>query len=79
MASVAVSTCEQCTHNLSCPRTDPDTETLQCISTSQLCDGTELCSGGQDEGDNIAALDCKQYNSILHLELPLESSHGLLV
>ena len=58
--SVSAEETLSCTDNLSCPRTDPDTETLQCIFTSQLCDDTELCSGGQDEGENIASLDCKQ-------------------
>ncbi|CAI8052154.1 Sodium/calcium exchanger 2 [Geodia barretti] len=56
--SVSAEETLSCTDNLSCPRTDPDTETLQCIFTSQLCDDTELCSGGQDEGENIASLDC---------------------
>ena len=54
-----------CTDNLSCPRSDPDSETLQCISTSQLCDGTNLCSGGQDEGGNLSTLDCEYKLNII--------------
>ena len=64
-ALVAVSRCQEtltCTDNLSCPRSDPDSESLQCITTSQLCDGSTLCSGGQDEGDNLSTLDCKEAN-----------------
>ena len=47
------------TDNLSCPRSDPDSQSLQCISASQLCDGSNLCSGGQDEGENLSTLDCE--------------------
>ena len=65
--SNAVTACQEMLFiacNFSCPRTDPDSETLQCISTSQLCDGSGLCSGGQDEGDNLAKLDCKRRCSL---------------
>ena len=34
--------------NLSCPRTDG---VLQCILRSNLCDNTEQCPSGADEGD----------------------------
>ena len=34
-------------------------ETLRCYSREQLCNGTRDCLTGSDEGDNIAALDCK--------------------
>ena len=47
------------TDNLSCPRSDPDSQSLQCIAVSQLCDGSSLCSGGQDEGDNLSTIDCE--------------------
>ena len=47
------------TENLSCPRSDPDSQSLQCITVSQLCDGSSLCPGGQDEGDHLSAVDCK--------------------
>ena len=48
------------TDNLSCPRSDPDRQSLQCITASQLCDGSNLCSGGQDEGEHLFAVDCKE-------------------
>ena len=54
------------TDNLSCPRSDPDSESLQCITTSELCDGTNLCSGGQDEGENLSTLDCKTLKLLQH-------------
>ena len=60
VAAVAVSRSQDtlsCSDNLSCLRSDR--ETLQCISSSQLCDGSELCDGGLDEGENLASLDCK--------------------
>ena len=47
------------TENLSCPRSDPDGQSLQCITASQLCDGSSLCPGGQDEGEHLSAVDCK--------------------
>lgn len=47
------------TDNLSCPRSDPDSQSLQCITASQLCDGSSLCSGGQDEGENLSTVDCE--------------------
>ena len=47
------------TDNLSCPRSDPDSQSLQCITASQLCDGSRLCPGGQDEGEHLSAVDCK--------------------
>ena len=43
------------TDNLSCPRLD---DALQCYSQGQLCNGTEDCMGGSDEGENLVALDC---------------------
>ena len=46
--------------NLSCPRTDPDNQPRLCFTMAQLCEGSQLCSGGQDEGDNLAALNCKK-------------------
>ena len=46
--------------NLSCPRSDPDNQSLQCITASQLCDGSNLCSGGQDEGEHVSTIDCKE-------------------
>ena len=43
--------------NLSCPFT---TNALVCYSRAELCNGgTPFCSGGSDEGLNLAALDCK--------------------
>ena len=47
------------TDNLSCPRSDPDSQSLQCITVSQLCDGSSVCSGGQDEGENLSSVDCE--------------------
>ena len=41
--------------NLSCPRVD---DVLQCYSRDMLCDGTEFCQGGSDEGENLNALEC---------------------
>ena len=49
------------TDNLSCPRSDPDSQSLQCIAASELCDGSNLCSGGQDEGENLFTVDCKSH------------------
>ena len=42
--------------NLSCPRIDDD---LQCYNKTMLCDGTQFCSGGSDEGANLVSLDCE--------------------
>ena len=40
--------------NLSCPFL------FMCLTTDQLCDGTEDClGGGIDEGVGFASLDCK--------------------
>ena len=41
--------------NLSCPLFDDD---LQCYSRAMLCDGTQFCQGGSDEGENLNALEC---------------------
>ena len=43
------------TDNLSCPRLD---SALQCYRQDQLCDGTEQCVGGADEGVDLIALAC---------------------
>ena len=42
--------------NLSCEFSTGD---LECYPRSQLCNGVSFCLTGSDEGDNIAALDCK--------------------
>ena len=42
--------------NLSC---EFSTTGLRCYPRSQLCNGVNFCVTGSDEGDNIAALDCK--------------------
>ena len=39
--------------NLSCPAP------FICLTTDHLCDGTEDCPGGIDEGVEFASLDCK--------------------
>lgn len=54
------------TDNLSCPRGDPDSQILQCITASQLCDGTSLCSGGHDEGENLSTVECKIFTRVLN-------------
>ena len=43
--------------NLSCEFSTPGQEA--CYARSQLCNGVNFCLTGSDEGDNIAALDCK--------------------
>ena len=45
--------------NLSCPRTDPDSQPLMCFTVAELCEGNQFCPGGQDEGDHLAALNCE--------------------
>ena len=49
--------------NFSCPILDQNI--LQCYSTAQLCDGSRICSGGSDEGDNLVALECDPINNLL--------------
>ena len=45
--------------NLSCINPfDPDNP-ADCLTTDQLCDGVLDCSGGLDEGNDFASLDCK--------------------
>ena len=45
--------------NLSCiNQIDP------CLVTAQLCDGTDDCENGLDEGNNFASLDCKLTNAV---------------
>ena len=43
--------------NLSCEFVSPGG--TFCYSRSELCNGNRVCLTGSDEGDNIAALDCK--------------------
>ena len=43
--------------NLSCEFVAPGG--TGCYSRSELCNGDRICLTGSDEGDNIAALDCK--------------------
>ena len=43
--------------NLSCEFVVPGG--MRCYSRSELCNGDQICLTGSDEGDNIAALDCK--------------------
>ena len=45
--------------NLSCPRTDPDSQPQTCFTVAELCEGNQFCPGGQDEGDHLAALNCE--------------------
>jgi len=33
-----------------------------CFTVDELCEGNEFCPGGQDEGENLAALNCKMYH-----------------
>ena len=49
--------------NLSCPRTDPDSQPLMCLTVAELCEGNQFCPGGQDEGNNLAALNCRMVHS----------------
>ena len=47
--------------NLSCLRTgDLSVIPLRCYMRDELCNGTEFCVGGSDEG-NIPALECKPF------------------
>ena len=39
--------------NLSCP------VVFMCLTTDQLCDGTQDCASSIDEGMHFASLDCK--------------------
>ena len=48
-----------------------------CLTTDQLCDGTDDCVGGLDEGTQFSNLDCKygqplplRATACLHLFLP---------
>lgn len=43
--------------NLSCEFVAPGG--TFCYARSELCDNNRICLTGSDEGDNIAALDCK--------------------
>ena len=48
--------------NLSCPRIGNLSEIpLMCYPWEELCNGTEFCIGGSDEGriDTINSLECK--------------------
>jgi len=47
--------------NLSCEISLDPLVPLVCYSRDQLCDGNDDCSTGSDEGENIAALECKSY------------------
>ena len=45
--------------NLSCVNLfDQDDPRPVCLTTDQLCDGTNDCEGGMDEGAQFAILDC---------------------
>ena len=45
--------------NLSCINPVNSDDPNDCLTTDQLCDGTDDCAGGLDEGTEFATLDCK--------------------
>ena len=45
--------------NLSCVNMMNPDDPADCLTTDQLCDGTQDCASGLDEGVQFASLDCK--------------------
>ena len=52
--------------NLSCEFVGPINGTF-CYSRSELCNTDRICFTGSDEGDNIAALDCKFCTMLMNI------------
>ena len=45
--------------NLSCFNPVVSDDPSDCLTKAQICDGTDNCVGGLDEGTDFASLDCK--------------------
>ena len=52
--------------NLSCEFIPPAGGTF-CYSRSELCNNSQTCATGSDEGANIAALDCKFCTKLMNI------------